>query len=163
MGNRYLAEAQGIKAAFVPKDLNGAATVGARVELKDAARCAFVLSVASGAAATFIARLKQHDAASGGATKALSVANAYYVKAAAATIFTKTEPTSSDVIDVSTQFDTDNGVLVLEILASDLDVDGGFNHFSVDMDDAAQVAGRLASGEYHLHAFEKQPAYDVAL
>lgn len=163
MSNKLLAEAHNFKQAFETKDLNGAATTGARVKLDQSERCSLVLSLASSASAgAVIANLKQHDAASGGNTKALSVANSYFHKVGAATSFTKVEQSSaSDTVDAGATFGTDGGILIVEVLDSDLDVNGGFAWFSVDLDDYADAAGRLAGGVYELHGLSKQPGYGL--
>lgn len=157
MKEAFLAEKIGLKQAFGPADADTAQT-GARIGLAKGFRVAIVISMGTSTAAAVIASLKQHNAASGGTSKALSVANPYYVKAGAATAFTKVEPSSaSDSVDVSATFAADGGLLVLEVLAEDLDVNNNFSHVSVDLADS--TAAKIVSGVYHLHEMKNLPAY----
>lgn len=108
--NANLAELEGMKQAFAPADLDTAQT-GARIAVKEGDRVAVVLSMGTSTAATVQVTMKQHNAASGGTTKDLSVANNYYHKAGSATSFTKVTPSSpAALVDVSTQFAADGEI-----------------------------------------------------
>jgi hypothetical protein len=107
--------------------------------MKHATRVAFLVSMGASVGATTIFRLKQHNAAAAGTTKNLEVANPYYVKAAPATKFTRVDPAgvAATAFDLSTTFAAAAGLVVFEVLPEDLDVNNGFTHVSLDIDDAA--------------------------
>lgn len=160
--NHLLLEKQSIKLAHLPVDLNTAAITGARISLAKGDRVAVVVQMGTSTAATVQVTLRQHNAATSGTSKNLSVDNPYYHKAAAATVFTKVEPTSAAAVyDVSSIFAADSGILVLEVLAEQLDVDGGFAWFSVDIADSG--AAKLASTAYVLSNVRYMPAYSEAI
>lgn len=155
-------EQHNIKPVNVPADMNTAAITGARIALAKADRCAIVLHMGDSTSATVEFTLKQHNAASGGTSKALTVANVYYHKLEAATVFTEVVPTAAaSVYDVSSLFGSKEGVLVFEILGSDLDVDNGFNWISVDSADS--TAAKLLSGLYITSDHRYVPAYAEAV
>jgi hypothetical protein len=156
---KFLLEDKGIKQAFLPVDLNTAAVVGERVKAED--RVAIVLAMGDSVGATVQITLKQHNAASGGTSKALSIANKYYVKAGTAKAFTKVEPeVAADAYDLSATFAAQEGIVVLEVLPEDLDVNNGFSHVSVEIADSG--AAKLASGLYIVESKFK-PAHSVEL
>lgn len=157
----FLAEEKGIKQGIAPQSVTGSTVSGARVPLQDMHRVAVVISVAAAASAALSATLKQHDAASAGNSKDLSVSNLYYHKSGAETSFTKVEPSAAAAAyDLFALIGTDAGVVVLEVLQEDLDVENDFDHISVDVagDTTARVLGAVYLGES-----EKLPAYEVAL
>lgn len=158
----FLLEKMNVKKFADPVDGSTANVVGGRVDMSKQTRVCFLLLVGAGAG-TVVLNLKQHNAASAGTTKALSVANLYYHKVAAATSFTKVEPTvASDIVDVSAAFAANSGLLAVEVLQEDLDVNGGFTHFSVELVDTGAVA-KLVSGLYLCHDVKAMPAYATAL
>jgi hypothetical protein len=162
MKNVLFLEEKSLKQVMAPVDLNAAAITGARIGLKKGDKVAVILSMGTSTAATVSLSLKQHNAASGGSSKALSVANPYFHKAGAADVFTKVEPSvATDAYDVSAIFAADGGVLVLEVLSEQLDVDGGFTHFSVDIADSG--AAKIAAGVYVLNDMRVKPAYSEAI
>jgi len=159
--NQYLAEEKGIKSAFSPVDLNAAAVTGNRVKLDKAGRCAVVIAMGSSTAATVQITLRQHNAASAGTSKDVVVANSYFHKAGAATSFTRVEPTvAAALVDVSAVFAADGGVLVVEVVADQLDANGGFAWFSVDVADA--TAAKIGSGNYVLGVVCQKSAHNIA-
>lgn len=161
MKNAYLMETHGAKQAFAPVDLNTAAITGARIGMKAGDRLAVVISLGASLASTVQVTLKQHNAATAGVTKDLVVANKYYHKAGAATVFTQVVPTvAAALVDVSTIFSTEGGLLVLEVLAEDLDVNGNFSHVSIDVADAG--AAKIAAAVYVIES-DFKPAYEIAL
>jgi hypothetical protein len=156
---KFLLEDKGIKQAFLPVDLNTAAVAGERVKAED--RVSIVVAMGDSTGATVQISLKQHNAASGGDSKALSIANKYYKKAGAAKSFSKVEPeVAADAYDLSADFAAEEGVVVFEVLPEDLDVNGGFSHVSVEIADSG--AAKLASGLYIVDCKFK-PAHSVEL
>jgi hypothetical protein len=158
---KFLAEDKALKIVAGPVDLNTAAVTGARVNMKDQKRCAFVVQMGTSTAATVQFTLRQHNAATSGTSKDLSVENVYYRKSGAATTFTKVEPTvAAATYDLSTTFAADGGIVVFEVLEEDLDANGGFAWVSLDIADsgAAKLGTVLAvcDGGY-------QPAYGEAI
>lgn len=157
-----LLEKKQVKAVMAPVDLNTAAITGARVAMAKGEKCAVVLSMGASVGATVQVTLKQHDAAVGGTSKVLAVKNPYFKKVNADTIFTKVEPTvAASLYDVSADFAANAGMLVLEVLAEDLDVNGGFTHFSVDIADSG--AAKLGAGVYVLSEMKNVPAYNEVI
>lgn len=151
-------EEKQIKVAFAPVDMNTAAITGARIGMAKGDRVAIVISMGTSTAATAEFTLKQHSAASGGTSKVVAVANPYYHKAGAATVFTKVIPGSAaSAYDLSSLFAADGGVVVFEVLGENLDVDGGFAWVSVDVTDSA--AAKLGSGMYVMGAMRFGPGY----
>lgn len=161
--NEFLMEAKNIKVALVPVDLNTAANPGARIKIDAGDRISYVLTMGDSTTATAITfAIKQHDAASAGNSKALSIANPYYHKAAALTSFTKVVPTSaSDAIDLTSTFADEPGTVVIEILGENVDVDGGFAWVSVDLTDAG--AAKLGAALYIVSDLRYKPGYSQAV
>ena len=156
--NALLLENKNLKVAFAPVDLNTAAITGARIGLQKGGRVAAIISMGTSTAATVQVTLRQHNAASSGTSKNLVVDNPWFHKAGAATSFSKVVPSSAAaLVDASTQFASDGGLLVVEILAEQLDVDGGFAWFSIDVADGA--AAKLGAGVYVLSDVRHLPAY----
>jgi len=140
----FLMECKNLKLVTLPVDMNTAAITGLRVSMKECKRVAFVVQMGDSTAAVVQFALKQHNAASAGTSKALSVANPYYHKKAALTSFTKVVPGSAtDAYDLSTVFAADEGLAVFEVLVEDLDVEGDFAWVSLDIADS--TAAKLVS------------------
>lgn len=162
MKNALLLEQVNLKQAFLPVDLNTAAVTGNRVSMAGAKKLAIVISLGDSVGATVEFALKQHTAGSGGSSKALSVINPYFTKAGAATEFTKVEQDAAeDTYDLSADFAAQEGVVVFEVLAEDLDVNNGYTHVSVDVTDSA--AAKVGAGVYVLSDLNHQPAYENAI
>ncbi len=144
----YLMEKANIKSVGGPVDLNTAAVTGDRVSMKGLTRVTFVVNMGDSTAATLVAfTLRQHNAASAGTSKDLSVLNPYFVKAGAATSFTKVEPTVAAALHtLTTTFADEPGIVVFEVLAEDLDVNNGYAWVSLDIGDAgaAKIGSVLA-------------------
>jgi len=158
----FLMEKLNIKKFADPQDGSAANIVGGRVDMSKQERVAFVLLVAA-AAGSVVLNMKQHNAASGGTTKALAIQNSYFHKVGTAGVFTRVEPSAdSDVIDASTAFGANSGILVVEVLQEDLDVNGGFTHMSVELVDTGAVA-KVVAGMYFCHACRDLPAYAQSL
>lgn len=156
-------EYNNMKQAGAPKDLNASALVGARISMAEGFRCAIVVSFGDSVGAVVDLSLKQHDAPSAGTSKALNIKNSYYVKAGAATKFSVTDIRSddsglSDTLDLAADFAAQEGIVVLEVKAEDLDRDGGFSHISLDIADT--TAAKICSVNYILRDVKKMPAYE---
>lgn len=159
--NAFLLEKLNLKQS-APVDLNVAAVTGPRIKMDNSYRLAIAVLMGTSTAATVQFSLKQHTAATGGTSKDLSVANAYFHKAGAATVFTKVEPSvAAASYDVSSVFAADAGIIVFEVLADDLDVDAGFAWVSLDIADSG--AAKLASVLHVAHEVKDAPAYAIAL
>lgn len=163
--NHNLLEKHNLKHAWLPVDLNTAAVTGARIKMDKGHRCAIIVSMSDSVAATDVSFfLKQHNAATAGTTKALELDNPYYVKAGAATVFTKVAPaaavTAGDY-DLTATFASEEGFVVFEVLAEDLDVNNGFFWISLDAADAG--ASKHAAAIYVVADCKYAPAYEVAL
>ncbi|RTL04469.1 hypothetical protein EKK58_10430 [Candidatus Dependentiae bacterium] len=154
--NKQFLFCENVKQAFEPKDLT-TSTTGERIKMNAGERIVFVLSLGDSVGASTLAlALKQHNAASGGTTKALAVSNKLYKKMAAATVFTETEMAATDAVSLA-DFAADPGLVVVEVLPQDLDVNNGFAWFSVDI--AAAGAAKIGGGVYIVEDSKYQPAY----
>ncbi len=153
-------ERQQVKQAMAPVDLNTAAITGARISMGNFNKVCVVLDMGGSAGATVEMTLKQHTAASGGSSKVLSTLKPHFVKAGAADVFTKVEPNAArSLVDLTSVFAATNGIAMIEIDAAELDVNGGYTFFSVDIADSG--AAKIGSCQYHLLEPRKLPAYDV--
>lgn len=157
-----LAEKIGLKQAGVPADLNTTGLTGARIKLDKGYRCAVIVSMGDSTGATVEATLRQHDAPSAGNSKDLDSSNPYYHKVGAATSFTKVEPSVAAALkDLSSLFAADEGIAVIEVRAEELDINGGFAYFSVDV--ANPGAAKIFAVEYALHEVKFSPASELSL
>lgn len=161
--NALFLEKQNIKLAHLPVDLNTAAITGERIKVATGDKVAIVAAFGDSTSATAVQyTLRQHNAASSGTSKDLTSANPYFYKKGAETSFTKVTPSSAAaLVDVTTQFASDEGVLVIEVLGEQLDVKNGFFWLSVDIADAG--AAKLGSTMYVLQDVRNAPAYSTAL
>lgn len=147
--------------ADVPSDFDTAFT-GSRVSLAKGDRLAVIVNFGDSTAAVVTASFQQHTAASGGTSKALSIANIYFHKVGAATSFTKVEPTvAASSVDLAALLAAEPGIVVFEILAEDLDVSNNFTHVSINFADT--TAAKLGSVVYLNHQVKAKPAYEIAL
>jgi len=157
--NNYLAEGRVLKLGALPQDANGSAITGERISMKEVSRLAIVVQMGDSTGAAVNLTLRQHDAASAGNSKDLEVANAYYHKAGAAVKFTKVEPSAAAAsYDLASIFAGEEGVVVLEVLESQLDVNNGFDHVSLNVADS--TATKIFSVLY-VGVSEKMPAYEL--
>lgn len=145
--NAFFMELFNVKNSFLPVDLNAGANTGARMSMKGCKRIVFLTTMGDSTSAVATFSFQQHNAASAGTSKALTHMNPYYHKIAALTVFTKVQPTSAaSSFDLATQFAGDEGIVVFEILAEDLDVANDFAWVSMDIADttAAKVGSSVA-------------------
>lgn len=140
-----------------------AGITGDRIAMKGVKRLAVMVQVGAGTAVTaFQVDLQQHDAAAAGNSKALAFDNIYFHKVGAATEFTKVEPTvDASAYDLHSVFGDSAGVVVLEVLAEDLDVDNDFDHVSVDISGAG--TGTRQIGVVAIADDNYKPSYGNAL
>lgn len=151
MKNSYLMENAVLKAVIGPVDLNTAAVTGNRVSMKGVDKCSFIIHMGASSSATAVRfTLRQHNAASSGTSKDLSVANKYYHKVGAATAFTQVEPAvAAAAYDLLSLVGDNAAILVFEVRSEDLDTNNGFAWVSVDSDDsgAAKLCSVIAQVE----------------
>jgi hypothetical protein len=158
----FLLEKSNLKVGLAPVDLNTGANPGIRVPMANVQRLIFIIIMGTSTAASVIANLLQHNAASSGTSKALAVANPYFHKHGTATSFTEVVPGSAaDTYDISTQFAADGGIAVFEVLAEDLDVNNGFAWVSLSMVDS--TAAKLATILVQTGGEGNRPAYQNVL
>lgn len=159
---KFLLESKTLRTALVPVDLNTGANTGLRIPMGNAKRITFLAIMGASTSAVVTLNFLQHDAASSGNSKALSIQNPYYHKhGSAASKFTKVVPgAAADTYDLATLFTADGGIVAFEVLAEDLDVENGYAWVSLSALDstAAKVGVFLAVVD---HDFK--PAYDQAL
>lgn len=154
-------EKHNLKPVAVPTDIIGGLT-GARIGMAKGDRVAFVCQMGDSTGATVQLSLQQHDAASAGNSKALSIDNPYYHKVAAATVFTKVVPgAAASTFDVSALFANDEGLVVFEVLGEQLDVDGGYAWVSLNA--AAAGVAKILAAVYVQSDCRQLPAYSEAL
>jgi len=157
----FLAEEYGIKDGIVPQEVSASVVNGERISLENLHRVTVLVSVAATASAALSLTLRQHNAASAGDSKDLSVDNMYYHKVDAASSFTKVEPASAAAsYDLFAVADVDKAVFAFEVLAEDLDVNNDFSHFSVDV--TGDATARLVHAIY-VGPADKLPAYELEL
>lgn len=157
----YLAEKITFKQVAAPADLNTAAVTGARIKLDKGYRCAVVCSFGDSTAAVTDITLYQHDAASSGNSKVLAVKNSYFYKVASATTFTEVEVTTAASNFVPVVLAADEGILVFDVLAEDLDRDNDYAWLSVNVADS--TAAKVMSALYVVHDVKSVPAYKLAV
>jgi len=156
------AEKVGLKQIVVPTDINVGGITGSRIKLDAGYKLAVLLNMGDSVGATVEFTLKQHNASVGGTTKDLATAKPYFHKAGAATSFTKVEPTVAAALkDVSAIFAGEEGLLVLELDAYELDINNGFAYVSVDS--AAAGAAKIVGGVYLVHEAKFKPASELTL
>ena len=162
MKNAFLLENMVPKAVAGPVDLNTAAVTGGRVSMKNVTRVAFLVNLAAGSSTTtHTFTLRQHDAATAGNSKDLSVDNPYYHKVNAATVFTKVQPSSAAAAyDLHALVADTVAIVVFEVLAEQLDLANGYAWVSLDIADAggAQLGSVMAIADHN-----SKPAYALAV
>jgi hypothetical protein len=159
--NQLLLEKVTLKKVIEAGSLNTAIT-GARIGLQKGDKVAVILDLGTATGAVVQVNLRQHNAASGGTSKALLSDNPYFVKAGAATAFSRVQPVAKvSQVDAATDLASVAGYLVIEVLAEQLDVDNGFAWFSVDL--IASGVVRTGSAHYVLDNMRYLPAYSESV
>jgi len=146
-----LMEHNSSKQVALPADLNTAAVTGARINMAKGLKLAVVLSFGDSIAAVVTPSFQQHDAATGGISKALNIQANYYTKIEGETVFTKVairpdDSGLSDSVALASRFANAGGIAVFEFLPEMLDADGGFEYLSVNVADS--TAAKIMSGVY---------------
>lgn len=131
---RFLAEARVPKQVVGPISFSSAQTGNARVDMRNAKRVTFIVSVGTSTSATAgTFTLQQSNAASSGTTKVCAITNPYYVKLAASAAYTRVDPGSAtSLFDLFATIGDAAAVVVFEVLAEDLDVTNDFGWISLD-------------------------------
>lgn len=152
-------EGANIVSAFVPVDMSAAANNGAWVSLKNYRRCIAVLFGAVGTAGEDpVFTLRQATANDGTGAKALTFERVYKKVGTLTGVGTFTLATQAaanthtDAVSAETQ-----KIIAVEILAEDLDAEGGFDHVQLQIPDVG-IAAQLGCGFYLL----LEPRYSVA-
>jgi len=148
------AECTGIKQAGVPKDINASAFAGERISLAPMQRVAIVVSCDAGSEDVVVS-FQEHTAAAAGDSKAFTHVSPIFLKKDAETVFTKVTTFAG------TEVNAVKGVIVFEILAEELDRNGGYTHISADV--AAGTAAKVIDVLYLSHDMEHKPSYEIAL
>lgn len=152
MKNSFLAENMVPKVLIDPVDWNTAAVVGGRIDMKDLEKVTLLIVLNSATSRTAVTvDLDQHTVASAGTPAALSVANKYYHKVGAATVFTKVEPSvAADTYDFTALVGDSKAVIVMEVQSADLT--DGYRWLSINSADsgAAGIGSVVAIGHAKL-------------
>lgn len=151
------------KIVTVPADASGGIT-GLRTKLQNHRKIIFHVAIGAGTAGTFTFTLKQHDAASLGNSKVISINGAYYVKYSSATKFTKVdipEGSEASAFTLGTPIGANKAELIFEVDAEQLDVSNAYYWASLDA--AAVGQTRIVSVVAILQDSAFKPAYDVDL
>ncbi len=148
--------------ASVPVDMNTAAITGERIKLDKGQKLAIHCAFGDSTAAVVTASFQQHTAASAGTSKALAIHLPYFKKAGAATSFTKVEiSTAASSFDLAADFAAQEGIVVFEIDANELDVNNNFAWASIDFADS--TAAKIVSAVYIVDKCVNEPAYKTVL
>lgn len=146
-----LAEKHGIK-KLLGADVNGGVTSG-YIEMKHSHRVGIIVDAPAAAEQLDLSFVQAQDSSGTGA-KALSVETKYFVKVGADLKFTKKDIVGSQIQDAD--FNGAAGLLVVDILAEDLDVNNGFGHVAVSL--TGGVA-RVVDVKAVAHEMKKGAAY----
>lgn len=138
---------------------------GGRIKLANAERVYFHVLVAAGLAGTLTYTLKQHNAASGGTSKVISINGSYYVKYDTATVFTKVdiaEGSEASAFALGAGIAATKAYVIFEVEASQLDVDNGFYWASLDGSATGVAATRITAVMAQLQNVAFKPAYAIS-
>lgn len=152
----YLAEKMGIKKGLLGDITGGAET--ARMKMDKCFRATMVINMAS-AGADLNLQLKQHDALVAGNSKNLAITTRAFVKLEGESVFTEKQIVDGALVDAS--LNGSAGLVVVEVLAEELDVDANFAYISALFTQGA--VARVVSVEYICHAMKNLPAHAVEL
>lgn len=153
-------EKEVMKVVAGPVDLNTAAITGARVDFSKAKRILFLVVLGAGTATTdHVFTLKQHDAAAAGTSYDLEVANPYFHKIGAATVFTKVDVSvAAAAYDLHALLANSAAVVAFEVLPEQLRSDCRWVSMNVTDSGGAQLGTVIAIGDAVF-----LPAYSQAL
>lgn len=130
----FLAEKIIPKQVVGPVSFSSAQTGNTRVDMRNAKRVTFIVSVGTSTSATAgTFTLQQSNAASSGTTKVCAVSNPYYVKVSTSAAYTRVDPASAaSLFDLFATVGDLAAVVIFEVLAEDLDVTNDFGWISLD-------------------------------
>ena len=140
--------------AFNVIDLAAGNNTGDRVNMKLYNHCEIIVNKEPGAVGEPITlTVLQHNAVTGGTSKALPIKHGVFIKSAATDltstgVFTAVAATTANTYALAAG-DT-AAVVVIPILAEDLDTDGGFTFLSLDIADPGATTGQLGAALYLL-------------
>lgn len=146
-----LAEKHGVKKGLL-QDINGGA-VSNYVEMKHSYRVGFIVDLASAAEDLDVTLVQAQDEAGTG-KKALAIESKYFVKVGADKKFTKKDLVGAQIQDAD--FNGAAGLLLVDVLAENLDLENGFSHVAVEF---VSAAARIACVEIVCHEMKKGAAY----
>lgn len=163
MKNGYFLEHNTVKLGY-QGDFETAKT-GARISMKNVDKVTVLVAVGAGTLTSNLkVSLQQHDAASAGNSKALTVNNTYYYKTNVQDVFTKVKnqvpETEFSDVEVAA-LATAAGILAIDVNAEDLDVDGKF--FAISADLSAAGAARTATVLYIAGGLAYGPAFEHSI
>ncbi|MBX3579905.1 MAG: hypothetical protein KF723_22105 [Rhizobiaceae bacterium] len=152
---------------FVPVNMATGANTGKRFDMKNHGRCAVIFFKGAGNSAEDpTITLLQHNAADGGTSKALNFTRVDRKQGTLTSVaeFTTTNPDAGNTYTNSTL--SEAAIVVIDIKAEDLDIDGGFQWISANVADVgtnAQVGcvlycphePRYGGGQMNQHFCEK--------
>lgn len=160
MKNALLAEELVPKVLIDPVNLNTAAVTGNRIDMQDLEKVTLLIVLNSATSRTAVTLdLDQHTVASAGTPAALAVANKYFHKVGAATVFTAVEPTvAADSYDFTTLVGDSKAVIVMEVRSADLT--DGYRWISINSADSGAdgIGAVIALGHARL-----KPAGELAV
>lgn len=156
---RMLSEYCGVKSGAIETIAASATVETARVGLKEGRKLAIIVNLAD-AASDLSLNVFQHDDVAAGVSKPLILKQSHFKKVGAETVFTKVDAEVSSIVDAG--FNAAAGVVVLEISAEDLDVNGGFGYVSIDLTQPALIT-RAISVIHVLHETNRKSAYEQNL
>lgn len=142
-------------------DANAGLT-GARIKMDALERLVILIAIQAGTAGVVTPTFQQHNAASAGTSKALTLKNDYCTKVNAETVFTKVDGSagySSVVLGATVGANT--ALLAFEVLPEELDVNNGFGYVSVNLPAVGQA--RVASILLCAKEAEFKPAHEVSI
>lgn len=136
--------------AIAPQDINGSATTGDYINMKNAEGVMFLLQLGTVGAA-FDLSFNQATAVAGTGAKQLDIKK-LYISGASDDNFVETSPSGSGVHNIAAT--DDNKQVIVEFDASELDVDGGFYAVAPVLADPAaatlaSVSAQLYNLRYH--------------
>lgn len=136
----------------VPVNLATAANPGDRINISEYHGCLLTLFKAIGTAGEDpVITVQQHDAATGGNSKALNISNNIYTRISATDVGTVTAWTNVSQAAGATYTNTDaaeaQGMIAVDILNEDLDTANGYKYISLlipDVGTNSQLGGTFA-------------------
>jgi hypothetical protein len=140
--NQHFLEKCRPAAGFVPVNMATAANTGDRFDMKNYGRVAIVFFKGAGNAAEDpTITVQQHNAASSGTSKALPFTRVDHKIGTLASVgeFTTVTQAAAETFTLSTLGDS-AAIVVIDIKAEDLDIDGGFEWISANVADVGSVS-----------------------